>query len=130
MAAHQLLLVIRLATLEMKLVALRGGLERRYRADQPRVPAGKPDGGQWTRDGTATGRLPAGFARVAQNVSGIRKHGVDQIINRGISPAAVLDAIQNPIKIRPRPNGTTQYIGGSATVVLNAGGEIVTVWPQ
>jgi hypothetical protein len=26
-------------------------LERHYRPDQPRVPAGRPEGGQWTRDG-------------------------------------------------------------------------------
>lgn len=28
-------------------------LLRKYRPDQPRVPAGNPTGGQWTRDGTA-----------------------------------------------------------------------------
>jgi hypothetical protein len=43
-------------------------LELRYIADQPRVPAGNPDGGQWTsEDGLpSTGRLPAGTQRVAQ----------------------------------------------------------------
>lgn len=45
------MLAIRLATLELKLHALLAVLERRYRSDQPRVPAGRPEGGQWTRVG-------------------------------------------------------------------------------
>jgi hypothetical protein len=45
-------------------------LELRYIPDQPRVPAGNPDGGQWTDEGglPGTGRLPAGTLRVAQNM--------------------------------------------------------------
>jgi len=35
-------------TVEMKLDAFIFALERRYAPDQPRVPAGSPDGGQWT----------------------------------------------------------------------------------
>ncbi|MBI4923904.1 MAG: hypothetical protein HY834_19395 [Devosia nanyangense] len=30
-------------------------LEQRYRPDQPRVPAGRPEGGEWTRVGTGRG---------------------------------------------------------------------------
>jgi len=32
--------------------------ERKYRPDQPRVPAGNSDGGQWTADGGGGSRLP------------------------------------------------------------------------
>jgi len=63
-------------------------------------------------------------------ITGFRKHGINQIINRGISPGAILDAINNPIKIKIRPNGTTQYCGSDAVIVLNPGGEVVTAWPQ
>ena len=35
-------------TLELTLDALLFALERRYAPDQPRVPAGNSDGGQWT----------------------------------------------------------------------------------
>ena len=59
---------------------------------------------------------------------GITKHAINQIINRGVSPAAILDALSNPIVVRPRLNMTTQYIGARATVVLNGYGGIVTVW--
>jgi hypothetical protein len=48
---HSLLLALSLATLELKLDAFIRALERHYRPDQPRVPAGNPDGGQWTDAG-------------------------------------------------------------------------------
>lgn len=37
------------ANLERASAVLAAELEQRYRPDQPRVPAGNPDGGQWTR---------------------------------------------------------------------------------
>lgn len=33
-------------------------LDRRYREDQPRVPAGNPDGGQWNAIARARERIP------------------------------------------------------------------------
>jgi hypothetical protein len=43
-------------------------LELRYIPDQPRIPAGNPDGGQWTSYGGSAGRgrLHGGTQRVAQ----------------------------------------------------------------
>jgi hypothetical protein len=39
-------------------------LEHKYRANQPRVPAGNPDGGQWTREGSDELRpTPAQFTQ-------------------------------------------------------------------
>jgi hypothetical protein len=60
-----------IADLQLDLAARnleRALLELRYIPDQPRVPAGNPDGGQWTSEGSlpSTGRLPAGTQRVAQ----------------------------------------------------------------
>ncbi len=41
-------------------LALDRWLDHAYRPDQPRVPAGRPDGGQWTDgDGVATPKFPA-----------------------------------------------------------------------
>ncbi|MEQ1409767.1 RHS repeat-associated core domain-containing protein, partial [Neorhizobium sp. Rsf11] len=67
---------------------------------------------------------------LAQQVTGISRHGINQVINRGVGPSAILDALRNPLKIVPRSNGTTQYRGADATVVINPEGNIVTVWPQ
>ena len=39
------------ATVEWKLRAFARALERRYSPNQPRVPAGTPEGGQWTDAG-------------------------------------------------------------------------------
>lgn len=49
-SAWALLAAIRFATLEIKLGLLAGAVERRYRPDQPRAPAGTPDGGRWVDD--------------------------------------------------------------------------------
>ena len=40
-----------------KAIARAGLLARKYREDQPRVPAGNPDGGQWTHDGGSSGSI-------------------------------------------------------------------------
>ena len=52
---RRLLTVLRL---QFKLVALRYWL-RKYSPGQPRVPAGNPDGGQWTSDTSLAPRLVA-----------------------------------------------------------------------
>jgi len=44
-SARGLSRAIALATLELKLYNFVQALERRYAPDQPRVPAGNPDGG-------------------------------------------------------------------------------------
>lgn len=57
MTPHERTALLRLrsdhAWLRVELAALRVrlALRRKYSADQPRVPAGNPDGGQWTGDG-------------------------------------------------------------------------------
>ncbi|MEO8883721.1 MAG: hypothetical protein ABI377_09980 [Devosia sp.] len=67
---------ILLATLELQLYTFVQALEQRYSPDQPRVPAGNADGGQWTGvgglggggasiGGTAVRREPASI-QVAQ----------------------------------------------------------------
>jgi len=107
------------------------GLERRYNPQwelQPRVPQGNPDGGQWTQVGS--GQAPSLPIRLAAEISGFTRHGINQAITRGVSPSAILDAVANPIRIRVLDNGTTRYIGRDAVVVLNPAGGVVTVWGQ
>jgi hypothetical protein len=56
-------LALDLAALELKLYAFTDAvehrLERRYNPDQPRVPAGNSDGGQWTSIGGSEGSAAA-----------------------------------------------------------------------
>jgi hypothetical protein len=107
----------------------------RYNPDQPRVPAGQSGGGQWAGgSGTdarpATSRAKLGRAQFAVDITGFKKHGINRAIERGVGPAAILDATKNPQKVRQRPDGTTQYIGRGATVVLDPSGLVITVWPN
>lgn len=122
-----LALAIRFATLDPRLATLRHAFERRDWRTQPRIPPGSEHGGEWTFVGGST-KPPA--ERVAQALEAITKHAIDQIINRSVSPQAIVDALENPIKVRPRPNGTTQYIGAHAGVVLNSSGGMVTAWSR
>ena len=112
------------------------------------MPASNPDGGQWTDTGGGGGRdkpteripFPASLQKpeltggrnivLASEITGFKKHGINQAITRGVSPTAILDAVNNPLKVQPRSNGTTRYIGNKAVVVLNPEGEVITVWGQ
>jgi RHS repeat-associated protein len=74
----------------------------------------------------------AGYIQIQANsnpvITGFTRHGINQLINREVSPQSVLDTVKNPLIIAPQPNGTLRYIGKEATVVLNADGIVVTVW--
>jgi len=110
--------------------------ERKYSPDQPRVPAGDPNGGQWT-DVTriSTGRVASRNTesvriRLAANITGFTRHGINQAINRGVGPAAMLDALNNPIEIVPRLNGTARYVRTGAVVVIDPRGRVITTWSK
>ena len=47
----------------------------------------------------------------------------------GVSNEAVVDAVRNG-RIICRPNGSYQFVGKHATVVLNKEGKIVTAWAR
>jgi hypothetical protein len=103
---------------------------------QPRVPAGNPDGGEWTSDGDIiSGMRPRPHSNeqmrslhLAADITGFTRHGINQAISRGVSPSAIRDAVVNPLQILPQANGTTRYIGAGAVVVLDPGGKVITVW--
>lgn len=67
------------------------------------------------------------------SLTGYTRHGLNQAISRegrGVSPAAILDALKNPLQVRALNGDQTKYIGQNATVVLNKSGQIITVWPR
>ena len=91
---------------------------------------------------TTAGALPNAstlgtFAKtpIAGVITGYAKqkdaHALHQAILRdghGVSPAAILDAVRNPLRIVPRAsNDTFAFYGRNARVALNMDGEIVTV---
>lgn len=102
----------------------------KYSADQPRVPRGYAEGGQWTGGGGGSDGSGAsnGRVRLASDITGFTRHGINQTISRGVSPSALRDAVASPVQIIPLSNGTTRYVGSGAVVVLNPAGAVVTVW--
>jgi hypothetical protein len=96
----------------------------KYSPDQTR-----DDHGRWAGGG---GPPTAGRPQIRRisDIEAFTRHGLNQVINRGISPAAILDAVRNPVAIIPKPNGSTRYVGKSAVVVLSPSGAVITVWGQ
>ena len=76
----------------------------------------------------AAGGLPL------QRLTGYTDHGVSQVIGRdggrGVHPAAIVDALRNPTKVRTQADGATKYVGARGTVVLNSEGRLITAWGQ
>lgn len=66
-------------------------------------------------------------------VTGFTRHGINQVINRNISPAAILDATRNPLSVAVKigPSGASaRYIGSACVVVINPAGDVITAWPR
>lgn len=103
-------------------------------------------GGQsWSRNiGSATFFLEATLATglggaTAETGTGVRgitgytRHGLNSAISHdgvGVSPAAILDAVRNPIRIVPQAERKVRYVGEKAAVVLNDAGRVVTTWAR
>ncbi len=67
-ALHRAGWLLHAHVVETKLCALRDAVEDKYDPNQPRVPAGNPDGGQWTDGGGVGGSSgPSERVRLAQN---------------------------------------------------------------
>jgi hypothetical protein len=66
-------------------------------------------------------------------LTGYTKHGINSAISHdgvGVQPSAILDTLKKSIDVIPQTNGTLRFIGESAKVTLNPGGEVVTAWAR
>ena len=61
-------------------------------------------------------------------IKGYSGHALGRMQLRGITPGAVVDACQNPLKSFLQPNGNTCYVGTSCTVILSPNGWVVAVY--
>jgi RHS repeat-associated protein len=57
-------------------------------------------------------------------------HGLDRIIDRGVTPAMIKDAVMNPVVKVPQFEGRTLYLSNQAAVVLDRAGQVVTAWTK
>jgi RHS repeat-associated protein len=70
---------------------------------------------------------------VGGRITGYTSHGLNQAISRngvGVSPSAVLDAVRNPSAVVEQASGAVEYVGESATVILNQAGKVITAWAR
>ena len=83
----------------------------KYNEDQPRVPKGNPDGGQWTRDGTE------GSAQITESQVPPEPPMIEPPAAEPAPPAsAPVGSSRSPIEIQPRTNepatiGNTPFSG-------------------
>lgn len=90
--------------------------------------------------GSGSGSEEAGSAagEPPKEITGLTEHGQQQALGRdggrGVSDAAMHDAVNNPIKPvqeQAHPDGPTyKYRGRDAVVVLNGSGEVVTTYAK
>lgn len=70
----------------------------------------------------------------AIKISGYKVHGLNQAISRdgtGVSPWAILDAVNNPVRVVQQPErGTVKYVGQYAVVVLSELDKVVTTYAK
>ena len=55
-------------------------------------------------------------------------HGLNQAINRGVSPQTILDTVRNPVVVLRQGSSWFLYLSESGAVVLDDIGQVVTVW--
>jgi hypothetical protein len=79
--------------------------------------------------GQAFGKLGTVVEGSGLAISGFTRHGIDQAISRGVGPAAMLDAVRNPLAVLQQGSGNYLHIGEQAAVVLNSAGRVVTTYP-
>ena len=64
-------------------------------------------------------------------ISGYTRHGLNQAISRegvGVAARAILDAVRNPANVAQQAGKAVEYVGQSATVVLNQASKVITTW--
>jgi RHS repeat-associated protein len=70
-------------------------------------------------------------AGTSGTITGATKHGINRIIERGVKPSEILDAVRNGEGIRAVDKAgrvSYRYVGEKATVVLNEAGKVISAW--
>ena len=73
-----------------------------------------------------TGGDPAGEREIAGVLEGFTKHGLLQVINRGVRPYEIMDALRNPVRVVQGRGDVVRYVGQWAELRLNSLGRVVT----
>lgn len=79
--------------------------------------------------GQTFGKLGTVVEESGLSITGFSGHALDQAISRGVAPAAMLDAVKNPLAVLQQGSGNYLQIREQAAVVLNSAGRVVTTYP-
>lgn len=75
-----------------------------------------------------------GGIKIAGEITGYTKHGINQVIGRdsglGVSLGAIRDTVKSPTKVINQVEGKVKYISNKAEIVLNKFGKIVSAWAK
>ncbi|MFN3300980.1 MAG: hypothetical protein ACK41Z_12390, partial [Sediminibacterium sp.] len=98
------------------------------------IPGAKLEGALIKAGGAAVEKIAIKTA-VGTEIKGFTKHGVERAIERGVKPAAIHDAIKNPLKVGEvvtdkAGRQSQRYVGKTAETVVNPQtGKIISVNP-
>ncbi len=79
----------------------------------------------------ATASVASRVAGASGEITGFTKHGINQVIQRGVKPGHIMNAVKNatPRRLVDKAGRVSfRYEGDDATVVLNEAGKVVTAW--
>ncbi|MGH9908103.1 MAG: hypothetical protein ACRD8U_21235, partial [Pyrinomonadaceae bacterium] len=82
---------------------------------------------------TAVKVAPQASSAISSAISGFTKHGINSAISHdglGVSTAAILNTLKNPIKVVIQSGGRVRVEGKDATVILNRAGKVITTWAR
>ena len=82
----------------------------------------------------ATSGGQVGREFIANTISGFTKHGIDQVITRGVTPQALLQAartgaVRGPL-LDQLGRESLRILGNSAEFAINLLGKVITAWPK
>jgi RHS repeat-associated protein len=70
---------------------------------------------------------------IGRALTGFTKHGINSAISHdgvGVSVRAILNTLQNPVKVIAQSEGRLKVVGKEAVVVLNRAGKVITAWAR
>lgn len=74
----------------------------------------------------AQGVQPAAAGVCGTELTGFTRHGLNQVINRGLRPHEILDILRNPLRKTPGRGDVTRFIGRFGELRINNQGRLVT----
>jgi hypothetical protein len=80
--------------------------------------------------GSTFGKLGTVVENPGISITGLTEHGIDQVVTRGVSPAALQSTINAPVAVLQQSSGRYLYVSEQAVVVVTPAGKIVTTYPS